>query len=313
MSGTPRIYAALCGAAMAAANFSPPAAAADATLAERVMQLSRASKWQLAASVPLAFPTHHPQGMVRIGERMVMSSVEIVEPTQRYPSPQGGLDRSAGRGQGHLFEFDMQGKLLRQAKLGEGDIYHPGGIDFDGRDIWVPVAEYRPDSKAIVYRVDPATLQASEVLRVADHIGGIVHDADAGTLHGVSWGSRRFYRWALGADLRATGAAPLRRLNPSHYVDYQDCHYLGAGRMLCSGLNAYRMSPDAPRFPLGGIEIVDLASGTPVFQVPVTQWTESGLPMTQNPFWAESHGAGLRFYFVPEDNKSQMYVYDVTP
>jgi len=293
---------------MAAANIAGPAAA-DATLAERVVQLSRSSKWQLVAAVPLAFPTHHPQGMVRIGDRMVMSSVQILEPTQRYPEPRDGMDRSAGRGQGHLFEFDLQGKLLRQVKLGEGDIYHPGGIDFDGQNIWVPVAEYRPDSKAIVYRVDPATLQASEVLRVADHIGGIVHASDTGTLHGVSWGSRRFYGWKLGA----TGEAPQRRLNASHYVDYQDCHYLGRGKMLCSGLNAYRMSAAAPRFALGGIEIVDLASGLPVFQVPVMQWTESGLPMTQNPFWAESHGAGLRFYFVPEDNRSQMYVYDVTP
>jgi len=25
-------------------------------------------------------------------------------------------------------------------------VYHPGGIDFDGVNIWVPVAEYRPDS-----------------------------------------------------------------------------------------------------------------------------------------------------------------------
>jgi hypothetical protein len=40
--------------------------------------------------------------------------------------------------------------------------------------IWVPVAEYRPDSRSIVYRVDPATLEATEVLRFADHIGGIV-------------------------------------------------------------------------------------------------------------------------------------------
>ncbi len=288
--------------------------AADATLAERVMQLSRVSRWQLAGTVSLAFPTHHPQGMVRIGERIVMSSVEIQEPTQRYDSPRDGLDRTAGRGRGHLFEFDLAGKLLRQTPLGEGDIYHPGGIDFDGCHIWVPVAEYRPDSRSIVYRVDLASFRATEVLRVADHIGAVVHAADAGALHGVSWGSRRFYRWSLDKDLRATDAAtPLCRLNPSHYIDYQDCHDLGGGRMLCSGLNAYRMGPEAKHFALGGIEIVDLASGTPVFQTPVLQWTQSGLPMTQNPFWAESHGPGLRFYFVPEDKSSQMYIYDVTP
>ncbi len=316
MLGLARIGAALCGAAMVVLNAGAPAMA-DEALAARVMQLTRSSRWQLVETVALAFATHHPQGMVRIGDRMVMSSVEIIEPTQRFPELRDGLDRSAGRGRGHLFEFDLQGRLTRQITLGEGDVYHPGGIDFDGRAIWVPVAEYRPNSRAIVYRVDPATLQASEVLRVADHIGGVVHATDSGSLHGVSWGSRRFYRWTLGADLRATNANEpperLRRLNPSHYIDYQDCHYLGANRMLCSGLNAYRVAPTAPSFALGGIEIVDLAAGTAIFQVPVMQWTESGLPMTQNPFWAETRGNGLRFYFVPEDDRSRMFVYDVTP
>jgi hypothetical protein len=35
--------------------------------------------------------------------------------------------------------------------------------------------------------------------------------------------------------------------------------------------------------------------------------------MTQNPFWAQTHGPGLRFHFVPEDDRSTMYVYDVAP
>jgi hypothetical protein len=59
----------------------------------------------------------------------------------------------------------------------------------------VPVAEYRPNSRSIVYRVDPATMKADEVFRFPDHIGGIVRNTDDNTLHGVSWGSRRFYRW----------------------------------------------------------------------------------------------------------------------
>ena len=46
----------------------------------------------------------------------------------------------------------------------------------------------------------PQTMKATEVLRFADHIGAIVHNTDDDTLHGVSWGSRRFYRWTLGRD-----------------------------------------------------------------------------------------------------------------
>ena len=40
-------------------------------------------------------------------------------------------------------------------------------------------------------------MKATEVFRFDDHIGAIVHNTDDDTLHGVSWGSRRFYRWTL--------------------------------------------------------------------------------------------------------------------
>jgi hypothetical protein len=316
-----RILSAIAGAAMAAFIASSPASA-DSQLAERIMQLTRGSTWRPVATVPLNFPTHHPQGMVRVGERFFVTSVEIIEATQRYPQLRDGLDRSAGRGRGHLFEIDLQGNLKRQIVLGEGDVYHPGGIDYDGRSIWVPVAEYRPNSRAIVYRVDPTSLEAVEVLRAADHIGGVVRDTETNTLHGVSWGSRRFYRWTLDASGRATNASEpperLRTLNPSHYIDYQDCHFLGDHRMLCGGLTEYRRTPDAPMFALGGVDIVDLTSGRAVFQVPTLLWTERGNAMNRNPFWAEvrdvAGAAGLRFYFIPEDDAdSRLYVYDVTP
>src|SRR5882757_1420395 len=122
------------------------------------MTLTRQSSWTLAASVPIAFRTFHPQGMVKIGETLFVSSVEVI-------------DRDAGKGVGHLFKIDMTGHLLADLRLGEGAIYHPGGIDTDGTNLWVPVAEYRPDSRAIVYRVDAQTMKAVEVFRVADHVG----------------------------------------------------------------------------------------------------------------------------------------------
>ena len=290
-------------------------AAAEPPLIERFVQLTKGSEWRAVGVTPLQFPTHHPQGMAKIGDKFYMSSVEITERTQRFAQPQGGLDRTAGKGVGHLFEFDAAGRLLRSLTLGEGDNYHPGGIDYDGKHIWVPVAEYRPNSRAILYRVDPATMQATNVLRFADHIGGLVHDTDANTLHGVSWGARRFYRWTLDADLRVThaGATPeaLRQLNPTHYIDFQDCHYAGAGYALCSGLNKYRQSASGPEFSLGGLELVELATGRPRHQIPVQLWTDSGVVMTQNPFAVEPSEAGLRFYFVPEDDKSRLFVYDV--
>jgi uncharacterized protein DUF6454 len=261
-------------------------------VADRVMMLTRSSPWTLVSSVPIAFRTFHPQGMVKIGDTLVVSSVEVV-------------DRDAGKGVGHLFKIDMAGNLVSDLRLGEGAIYHPGGIDYDGHHIWVPVAEYRPDSRSIVYRVDPATMKATEVFRVDDHIGAIVHNTDDQTLHGVSWGSRRFYRWTL------RGAGKGRTLNTSHYLDYQDCKYVGGRRMLCTGVTEIRETPDAAPFRLGGLDLVDLDDGRPLHQVPVLLWTAGGLDMTHNPVWLEPSAAGLRGYFMPEDDRSTLYIYDV--
>jgi hypothetical protein len=283
----------LTAAVVAIAASSTPSPDARAIVADRVQTLTRASSWTLVASVPIGFRTFHPQGMVKIGETLFVSSVEVI-------------DRDAGKGVGHLFKIDMAGNLLADLRLGEGAMYHPGGIDYDGHDIWVPVAEYRPDSRSIVYRVDPATMKAVEVFRAADHIGAIVHDTDDHTLHGVSWGSRRFYRWTL----RGIGKGPT--LNPSHYLDYQDCKYAGRRRMLCTGVTEIRQTPESAPFRLGGIDLVDLDDGRPLHQVPVLLWTAGGLDMTHNPVWIEPRASGgLRAYFMPEDDRSTLYIYDV--
>jgi hypothetical protein len=261
-------------------------------VADRVMALTRNSSWTLVASVPIAFRTFHPQGMVRIGETLFVSSVEVI-------------DRDAGKGVGHLFKIDMAGSLVADLRLGEGAIYHPGGIDYDGKDIWLPLAEYRPDSRSIVYRIDPNAMKAAEAFRVADHIGAIVHDTEDHTLHGVSWGSRRFYHWTLRGESRG------REFNTSHYLDYQDCKFAGRHRMLCTGVTDLRQTRDGVPFHLGGMDLVDLVDGRPLHQVPVLLWTAGGLDMTHNPVWIEPTAAGLRGYFMPEDDRSTLYVYDV--
>ena len=305
---------ALCAISIAAAAAWAEAAGPDAVVSDRVKLLTRGTQWKQVAAIPIGFDTQHPQGMVKIGDDFYVTSVEIKKPTTRYPQLQDGYDRDTGEGAGHLFKFDKTGKLLADLPLGEGPVYHPGGIDYDGRYIWVPVAEYRPNSSAIVYRVDPATMKATEVFRYRDHIGGVVHNTDDNTLNGVSWGSRRFYRFTLDGEGKVTNAnvpsEQLRKPNRSGYIDYQDCKYLGRREMLCSGLNNYQMKKDGPRFPLGGFEIVDLRTDQVVSQMPIELWTESGLPMTYNPFWIEATASGLRAYFMPEDNKSTLYIYE---
>lgn len=279
---------------------------------KRVQALDRGAQWRRVESIRLDFDAHHPQGMARIGETFYLSSVEVIRPTTRLSTPRNGFDRDTGAGTGHLFLFDARGHRLQDLVLGEGAIYHPGGIDFDGRWLWVAVAEYRPNSRSIIYRVDPESRQVKEVARLDDHLGALACDRSEGTLHGMSWGSRRLYRWKVQGE-RLVAPGPARR-NPSFYLDYQDCHGVGRQRMLCGGVSSYRLPGSAGGvFRLGGLELVDLARGGPVHQLPVEVWTPEGLPLTQNPFWIEPHGAGLRGWFLPEDGRGNLFIYDILP
>ena len=287
----------------------------DALVGDRITALTRASTWTLERAVPMGFPAHHPQGLVKIGDRLFFSSVEVTTPTRRGAGGDG-FDRDTGRGVGHLFEATMDGRLVADVVLGEGAIYHPGGLDFDGRDIWVPVAEYRPNSRSIVYRVDPTTRKAVEVFRVGDHLGGVACNTDDRSLHAVSWGSRWIYRFGLDRSGRPTNAdAPLstlRTANRSHYVDYQDCKYVGQQRMLCSGIADVPRNAGERPLPLGGIDLVDLVRAAPLHQLPVGLTTPAGGSLTRNPsFFEAADAGGVRAYFLPDDNQATLYVYRV--
>ena len=96
------------------------------------------------------------------------------------------------------------------------------------------------------------------------------------------------------------------------YLDYQDCNYVGGRRMLCTGVAELRQTPYASPFRLGGIDLVNLEDGRPIHLVPVLLWTVGGLDMTHNPVWIEPSAIGLRGYFMPEDNESTLYIYDVS-
>ena len=80
--------------------------------------------------------------------------------------------------------------------------------------------------------------------------------------------------------------------------------------MLCSGLNDYSPKADGPIFRLGGLEIVNLKDNRPVWQIPIEFWSPSGLPMTQNPFFIETTDTGLKAYFMPDDDKSTLFIYE---
>ncbi|MDA2929980.1 DUF6454 family protein [Acidobacteria bacterium AH-259-O06] len=299
----------------------------DSTVVTQFKQLTKSTDWRLAGTIKMRFRTYHPQGMVIIDDHVYFSSVQIIDPTEKYGRVIDGYDRTAGKGVGYLFKADPHGNLVQKIRLGSGRMYHPGGIDYDGEYIWVPVAEYRPNSESIIYRVNPSSMEATEVFRFKDHIGGIVHNTADGTLWGINWGSRLFYTWKLDDKLKpaVTDLDPKKvsKANGNHYIDYQDCHYLKESYMLCAGLNKYQI-PILREYAFGGIDLIELPApkarlSSPksellppraIHQLPVPQWVKPNLVMTNNPFFVEVKDAHLRFYFLPEDDESTVYIYD---
>jgi hypothetical protein len=319
---TARLLAGLAAAALAVPLVGGSAAAGDhgggsGDLARDFAAVDRNTAWTLTQRLALHFPTFHTEGLAVTKDRVFLSAVEILEPTVIYPVPQGGYDRTPGKGIGHLFVIDKQGNLQRDIILGEGDMYHPGGIDFDGRDVLVPVAQYRPNSSAIIYRVNARTLAVHEAFRVADHIGGIVRDGVTGDLVGNTWGSRRFYQWTSSGRQESTW------LNDSHFVDYQDCQYVARRKMLCGGVTNLPQTPTAggatATYELGGMALLDLADRRILHEVPFQQWSTGGHVATRNPLKLAAHGSHLVLRVAPdngdEGNGTELLTYeaDVSP
>src|SRR5262245_7831559 len=46
-------------------------------------------------------------------------------------------------------------------------------------------------------------------------------------------------------------------------------------------------------------------------KLPLTLWTASGLDLTHNSVWLEPMVSGLRGYFMPEDDRSTIYIFEV--
>jgi len=288
--------------------------ARDEDVVGALKNITRSTAWKKTGTLDLAFETYHPQGLKVTEDRIYLSSVEILEPTVRYPSPINGYDRSPGKGIGHLFVLDRQGTLIKDIVLGEGNSYHPGGIDVDEDKVWVPVAEYRPNSHAIVYSVDRETLAVTKEFEEDDHIGGIVHDQSTNKLVGNTWGSRRFFEWTTkGRELD-------RWLNPDHMLDYQDCEYASAGHAICSGVTGLPAQPGAVTgYELGGLALVSLRTGQLEHEVPVQLWSTAGHVITRNPVDLDATGSHVTLFAAPDDGEeiagTQLFTYeaDVSP
>jgi len=303
-------------AAVARTQLPDPPAAKGAQIAQLFQQVTRSTSWKLVDAVSLQAQTWHPEGIVKLNNRWIVSSVEVTEPTVKYPNGQiiDRTDRTPGAGFGHLMSFDATGRLLEDRILNPAGAleYHPGGLDYDGRHLWNTMAQYRPNSSSIFLRIDPMTLEATPVLRARDHFGGVVNDTARRRLVTLNWGSRAASSWRIPRRPRLDAfSQPLTVVrNPSHFVDYQDCKYLGRvpdhrnPLMLCGGITEYGA------FGLGGIALIDTKTLAPVWEVPVTTLSPAGNVVTRNPIDVDVVDGKLRVHLAPDDNATTVLTYE---
>ncbi|RSH89180.1 hypothetical protein EHS25_002292 [Saitozyma podzolica] len=304
---------------------------ADA-IASAFSNLGRTTVWNLIRAIPLQGDLWEPEGMVRIGaDRIVISAGEYTSATVTYGKDTNGTsviingtDRSAGSGFAHLVVFDGNGTRIADATISEAgsEEYHNGGIDYDGEYIWATIAQYRPNTTATLVRVDPSTLEPTPLYRIADHQGGVVHDTETEKLYTLNWGSRNssvFPSCPDGGFYSATFTRPAEvRRNPSYFVDYQDCKFLGHPKlydrrstMICSGVATIGSGNSS--YNLGGIALVDTETMVPVAEVPITLSSELGQRITQNPMDVDVVDGRLRLYWLPDQHNSTLYIYEAQP
>jgi hypothetical protein len=164
---------------------------------------------ELIDHVPLRFATYHVQGL---------------DLTKRYYFATS-VDREQKRA--WLFKIDRKsGQLNSKMDMTDGPLIHPGGIQFDGKYLWVPNAEYRRESRTMIYGIDPNRLEILRSFKVGDHIGAMASDGKD-LLYGVNWDAVHFYVWDFDGD-------QLNKVDSPTSAAYQDIKFCG-GRLLCSG------------------------------------------------------------------------------
>jgi hypothetical protein len=289
---------------------------------EIFQNLGRSSVWKSIENITMEGDTFEPEGMVRLGDdRYVFSIGQWTVRTQSYGEIINGTDRTVGEGFSHLRVYNGKGQIIADATITERDEieYHNGGIDWDGKVIWGTNAQYRPNSTANIYTADPYTLEPTIKFRYRDHLGGIVHDTRDNLITAMNWGSRNATTWDLNKIKTCSGGGAYLKpeytvRNPSYFIDYQDCKWLGHSKFydgrsvaFCSGVATIE------GFNLGGVALVDVKTMTPLAEVPIALRTVRGGRATQNPVDVSVHDGKLRLYFMPDQGNSTLYVYEAQP
>jgi glutamine cyclotransferase len=220
--------------------------------------------------LPLQGKTAHVQGIDTDGTHLWVTSV----------------DRAARKG--YLQEFAVaDGRLERSVEVQEGDRFHPGGITADANSIWLPVAEYKASSSAVIQRRSKRTLALESEFSVPDHVGCIAITPEL--IIGGNWDSRDFYVWDHQGKL-------IRKVASTSENAYQDLK-VRDGQLVASGLLSGRRA---------AVDWLDLSSTRLIRRVTLGN-TDRGEPLTREGMTVFEN----RLWLLPEDGDSRLFVFEI--
>jgi hypothetical protein len=212
--------------------------------------------------------TNHVQGIDTDGVFLWVTSVD-----------------SAGH-KGYLREFRLEdGREIRSIELQDGERFHPGGIAADAESIWIPVAEYRANSSAVIQKRNKRTFALELQFAVLDHIGCVAVTPEF--VIGGNWDSRHFYFWDHQGRL-------IRKVANETGNAYQDLKFRSGGIIASGGLPERR----------GAIDWLDLTSMHLVRRV-IAGKTDRGASLTREAMTTYQD----QLWLLPEDDQSRLFVF----
>lgn len=258
-----------------------PAVSGRTALALQQVSVRSGTLGPALRTVPLATALDHPQGISASADGATWFVTSVLRKEQK----------------GLLVAFKAaDGTVVRREEVQDGPRYHPGGLGRLGDALWLPVAEYRRASSAVVQCRDAATLAVRSSFAVADHIGAVA--VTSGALIGCNWDARTFYEWTF--DGRES-----RRVEHDGAARYQDLQWTGEA-LLAGGL-------------LGDQGVIDLLDwpSLDLRERTVVGRTDRGAVLTNEGLAV----AGRELLLMPEDDPSRVFVHawtgapvsDITP
>jgi hypothetical protein len=223
----------------------------------------------LAKTLALQTTTAHVQGIDTDGTRLWVTSVD--RPTRK----------------GFLQQFSLKdGQLERTLELQDGDRYHPGGIATEAGSIWIPIAEYKALSSAIIQQRNKQTLALEFQFAVPDHIGCLAVTPEY--IIGGNWDSRDFYVWDHQGKL-------IRKVASATGNAYQDMK-VQDGVLVASGNIGGK----------GAVDWLDLASFQLQHRMNMGN-TDTGAPYTREGMTLFQH----QLWLLPEDGASRLFQFEL--